>query len=107
MKQIVFQIQFTLPCEEPADNVYSTEKRGVITLHVPINYQAIHQLNVADLLSLAARRKLLDILTGLNKNSLAGTQKTILNVVDGEAHPATLRDSVSDDHVTSADHNSD
>lgn len=50
-----YEVQFTIPCEEPENNVRRKFKRGTYCFEVPINHPLAHNLGYQDLLAAAIR----------------------------------------------------
>lgn len=62
-----YQVQFTLPVDNPEDNVVKIIRRTVIHFEVPVNYPSFEQVGYAELLRVAKVKELLTESTGLNK----------------------------------------
>lgn len=45
-----YQVQFTLPVDNPVNKVRKTRKNHVIIFDIPINFPDVHNLGYADLL---------------------------------------------------------
>lgn len=61
-----FAIQFTLPVDNPVNNVVKRIRKGGYIFEVPINTPDIHKLTYADLLVMAEEAELSTVSTPLN-----------------------------------------
>ena len=69
-----YTVQYTLPVDNPVNNVSMTRAKGHMTFDVPLNHPEAHKMHLMDLLAAAELSGLLGLPTHLNnKKSLAKT----------------------------------
>jgi hypothetical protein len=65
-----YEVQFTLPCEDPVNNVKrGTGKRSHV-FEVPINHPAAHNMGFQDLIAAQGRSGLFTVSSTLNNKRL-------------------------------------
>jgi hypothetical protein len=61
-----YQVQFTLPVNNPVSNVRKIRRKRLIHFEVPINFPEVHKLGYADLLEAAENAEKSRLYTTLN-----------------------------------------
>jgi len=64
-----YTVQYTMPVDNPANNVLMTRKKHHMTFEVPLNHKDAHTMNLMDLIAAAELSGLLGLPTHLNKKS--------------------------------------
>jgi hypothetical protein len=62
-----YSVQFSLPVDNPENNVLMTRGKNVIRFEVPINHPDVHNLGIQKLLEIAHDTTKVVLLTDLNK----------------------------------------
>jgi hypothetical protein len=73
-----YSVQYSLPVDNPVNNVSKQTGKGFIRFTVPINHPDAHNLGFQDLLAASELSGLIDISTGYNRN------KTLKKVIDSK-----------------------
>lgn len=74
--RIRYEIQLTMPVDNPENNVFVTVRKGVHIFEVPSNTQNIHSISLMDLIDAANNTELLRLSTALN-NRVSEVQRKV------------------------------
>ena len=70
-----YEVQFTLPVNNPENFVRITRCSTCVTFEVPLNYPDIHKMGYADLVAAAELTGLVGLSTHLNKKSTGYSER--------------------------------
>lgn len=79
-----YQVQFTLPVDNPVNNVRKTVVKGGYIFEVPLNHPDAHNMGFMDLIAAWELSGLLGLSTHLNKKN----QKIDFRISNGNNPPA-------------------
>lgn len=65
-----YSVQFTMPVDNPGNNVRVTKRKGSYSFEVPLNHQDAHNMGLMDLLAAAELSGLLGLPAHLNNKKL-------------------------------------
>lgn len=65
-----YSVQYTMPVDNPVNNVSMRRGKGCMQFQVPINHPDAHKMNLMDLIAAAELSGLIHLSTGDNKKSV-------------------------------------
>lgn len=71
-----YTVQYTLPVDNPVSNVSMRRSKAHMFFEVPINHPDAHKMSLMDLIAAAELSGLINISTGLNKNTVDKKEKS-------------------------------
>ena len=64
-----YQVQFSLPCEKPEDNIKIIRRKTIIIFEVPVNLPELHNVGYSQLLEFSERAALRQVINMDNNNT--------------------------------------
>lgn len=77
-ERLAYVIQYTIPVNNPEDNVFVRCSKGVHVFELPINHPFAHNISLRDLIDSVNSRELLALSTGLNNTSGNTSESTLV-----------------------------